>query len=85
MNRVLMILLTALVSFGLVLASPAAAITPDEWGMDDGLGVGPRVVGTPCLASESHQWAKPAGGGKYALWCPPPAFVWVSVAPWAKS
>lgn len=62
-----------------LLASPAGAITPDEWGMDDGIGVGPRAVGTPCLASESHQWASPAGGGRYALWCPPPAFVWVPV------
>jgi len=54
-------------------------ITPDEWGMGDGIGVGPRVVGTRCLESESHQWASPAGGGRYALWCPPPEFVWVSV------
>lgn len=60
-------------------AAPAAAITPDEWGMDDGVGVGPRTPGTLCLAVESHQWASPAGGGRYALWCPPPAFVWVPV------
>ena len=64
---------------GVLLASPAGAITPDEWGMDDGLGVGPRVVGTSCLASEAHEWATNANGGKYALWCPPPAFVWVPV------
>ncbi len=65
-----------------VFAAPAGAdptITPDQWGMDDGVGVGPRVAGTPCLASEAHQWASPDGGGRYALWCPPPAFVWVSV------
>ncbi|MCV7192218.1 hypothetical protein [Mycolicibacterium brumae] len=47
--------------------------------MDDGIGVGPRVAGTPCLASESHQWASPVDGGRFALWCPPPAFVWVPV------
>lgn len=60
---------------------PAVAdpITPDEWGMDDGIGVGLRQVGTPCLAAESHQWAKNAAGGRYALWCPPPDFVWVPV------
>lgn len=62
-------------------APPASAepITPDEWGMDDGVGVGPRVAGAPCLAMESHQWAKPADGSRVALWCPPPAFVWVPV------
>ncbi|PIB73362.1 hypothetical protein CQY22_017075 [Mycolicibacterium brumae] len=67
---------------GAVFAGPAVAddpITPDEWGMDDGIGVGPRVAGTPCLASESHQWASPVDGGRFALWCPPPAFVWVPV------
>lgn len=58
---------------------PGAAITPDEWGMDDGLGVGTRVAGTPCRDSEAHQWASPADGSGYALWCPPPTFVWVSV------
>lgn len=63
-------------------AAPATAdpaITPDEWGMDDGAGVGPRVAGTACLAAEAHEWASPAGGGEVALWCPPPAFVWVPV------
>ena len=63
----------------ITLSSPAGAITPDEWGMDDGIGVGPRVVGASCLASEAHEWATNANGGRYALWCPPPAFVWVSV------
>lgn len=58
---------------------PVAAITPDEWGMDDGAGVGTRVAGTPCLDSEAHQWASPAEGSRYALWCPPPTFVWVPV------
>lgn len=69
-------------SVAVAVAVPAAAdpaITPDEWGMDDGAGVGPRVAGTPCLAAEAHEWADPAGGGRYALWCPPPAFVWVPV------
>ena len=61
------------------LASPAAAITPDEWGMDDGIGVGTRVAGTPCRASESHQWADSNNGSGIALWCPTPAFVWVPV------
>lgn len=85
MKRILTFVNAALVGAGVLLASPAGAITPDQWGMDDGIGVGPRVIGTPCLASESHQWASPAGGGRYALWCPPPSFVWVSVAPWAQS
>jgi hypothetical protein len=67
------------IAAGLLLAAPANAITPDEWGMDDGIGVGPRVKGTPCLASETHQWASPTDGSRYALWCPPPAFVWVPV------
>ncbi|WP_131814122.1 hypothetical protein [Mycolicibacterium fortuitum] len=57
----------------------AEPITPDEWGMDDGIGVGPRVAGTPCLAMESHSWASPTDGGRRALWCPPPAFVWIPV------
>jgi hypothetical protein len=57
-------------------ADPA---TPDEWGMDDGRGVGPRVAGTPCLAAEAHSWADSTTGGGIALWCPPPAFVWVPV------
>jgi hypothetical protein len=57
----------------------ADPITPDEWGMDDGVGVGTRVAGTPCLADESHEWADPADGSRYALWCPPPAFIWVPV------
>ncbi len=42
---------------GVLLAGPAGAMTPDEWGIDDGIGVGPRVAGTPCLAVEAHQWA----------------------------
>lgn len=70
---------TVVLAAGIACAAPAAAITPDEWGMDDGAGVGPRTAGTPCLAQEAHQWASPAGGGRYALWCPPPAFVWVPV------
>lgn len=49
--------------------------------MDDGIGVGERVAGTPCLALEAHQWASPTDGSRYALWCPPPAFVWVPVGP----
>jgi len=53
-----LIVAIVMVLAGLVLASPAGAITPDEWGMDDGIGVGERVAGTPCLASESHQWAE---------------------------
>lgn len=63
-------------------AAPAAAepITPDEWGMDDGRGVGPRVAGTPCLAVEAHSWADSTDGSRIALWCPPPAFVWVPAA-----
>ena len=49
-------------------------------GMDDGVGVGTGTAGTPCLASEAHQWAEdPADGSRYALWCPPPAFVWIPV------
>lgn len=60
-------------------ASADPTITPDEWGMDDGIGVGPRVAGTPCLAMESHSWASPTDGGRRALWCPPPAFVWIPV------
>ena len=65
---------------GLAMAPVAGAnpITPDEWGMDDGIGVGTRTAGTRCLASEAHQWADPAMAG-YALWCPPPAFVWIPV------
>ncbi|MGA5542685.1 hypothetical protein ACPCIR_12605 [Mycobacterium sp. NPDC051198] len=55
-------------------------ITPDEWGMDDGRGVGPRVAGTPCLAMEAHSWADSNNGSGIALWCPPPAFVWVPAA-----
>jgi len=58
----------------------ADPITPDDWGMDDGIGVGTRTPGTACLASESHQWAENPIGDT-ALWCPPPAFVWVPVAP----
>jgi len=57
-----------------LLAGPAGAMTPDEWGMDDGIGVGPRVAGTPCLAVEAHQWADSVDSSGYALWCPPPAF-----------
>jgi hypothetical protein len=63
--------------------APVAAadpITPDDWGMDDGIGVGLRTPGTACLASESHEWAENPVGDT-ALWCPPPAFVWVPVAP----
>ena len=73
------IIMAALSASAVLLAGPVGAITPDEWGMDDGRGVGPRVIGTHCLASESHEWADDAAGGKYALWCPPPAFVWVPV------
>ena len=40
---------------------------------------GTRTAGTHCLASEAHQWASPADGSRYALWCPPPAFVWIPV------
>jgi hypothetical protein len=67
-------------AIGVAMAPVAGAdpITPDEWGMDDGIGVGTRTPGTRCLASEAHQWAdNPAG--RYALWCPPPAFVWIPV------
>ena len=48
-------------ALGLVAAprAQAAPITPDEWGMDDGIGVGIRTAGTHCLASEAHQWADP--------------------------
>jgi hypothetical protein len=68
-------------AIGVAMAPVAGAdpITPDEWGMDDGIGVGTRTAGTPCLASELHQWADPADGSRYALWCPPPAFVWIPV------
>jgi hypothetical protein len=68
-------------AIGVAMAPVAGAdpITPDEWGMDDGIGVGTRTAGTHCLASELHQWAKPADGSRYALWCPPPAFVWIPV------
>ena len=80
--------LTAL-AIGLAVAAPVSAdvygnggvygsITPDEWYMDDGVGVGIRTPGTPCLSSESHQWAENPVGD-YALWCPPPAFVWIPV------
>jgi hypothetical protein len=58
----------------------ADPISPDDWGMDDGIGVGVRTPGTPCLASESHHWAENPVGDT-ALWCPPPAFVWVPVTP----
>jgi hypothetical protein len=73
--------LTAL-AVGLAVAPVAEAdpITPDEWEMDDGIGVGTRTAGTPCLRSESHQWAEdPNDGIDSALWCPPPAFVWIPV------
>ena len=66
-------------ALGLTIAPVAGAITPDEWGMDDGIGVGTRTPGTHCLASEAHQWADPADRSRYALWCPPPAFVWIPV------
>ena len=69
-------------AIGLAAAPVAGAdpITPDEWGMDDGIGVGTRTAGTPCLRSESHQWAEdPNDGIDSALWCPPPAFVWIPV------
>lgn len=70
----------AAVTAAALLAAPVAAadpaISPDEWGMDDGAGVGPRVAGAPCLAMESHSWANPTDGSGRALWCPPPAFVW---------
>ena len=47
--------------FPLIAAPVAGAdpITPDEWGMDDGIGVGTRTAGTRCLPSETHQWAEP--------------------------
>ena len=69
-------------AIGVAMAPVAGAdpITPDEWGMDDGIGVGTRTAGTPCLRSESHQWAEdPNDGIDSALWCPPPAFVWIPV------
>ncbi|BBY92312.1 hypothetical protein MGALJ_19810 [Mycobacterium gallinarum] len=75
--------LVVLAGIGLATAGIASAddpITPDDWEMDDGIGVGLRTPGTPCLASESHQWAENPVGDT-ALWCPPPAFVWVPVAP----
>jgi len=75
------IAVTASLGSAVLLANPAAAITPEEWGMSDGIGVGKRVTGTPCLASEAHQWADSADGSGYALWCPPPKFVWVSSKP----
>ena len=70
----------AALAIGLGLAPMAGAdpITPDEWYMDDGVGVGTRTPGTRCLPSESHQWAENPVG-EYALWCPPPAFVWIPV------
>lgn len=71
--------LAAAVLAGAVPASADPAITPDEWGMDDGIGVGTRVAGTPCLAAEAHQWADSNNGSGIALWCPPPAFVWVPI------
>lgn len=78
------LLITLMLGAGIALGgAPVAAadpITPDDWGMDDGIGVGPRNPGTPCLASESHEWAQNPVGDT-ALWCPPPAFVWVPVAP----
>ena len=72
-------LLALAVGLAMALVAEADPITPDEWGMDAGIGVGTRTAGTPCLASELHQWAKPADGSRYALWCPPPAFVWIAV------
>ena len=71
----------AALALGLAVSPVVGAdpITPDEWGMDDGIGVGIRTVGTRCLPSETHQWAEPANGSRYALWCPPPAFVWIPV------
>ena len=70
--------IAAVAAAALVTAPVASAepISPDEWGMDDGRGVGPRVAGTSCLAMEAHSWADAADGSS-ALWCPPPAFVWV--------
>lgn len=68
----------ALMLCGAPLATADPTITPDEWGMDDGRGVGPRVAGAACLAAEAHQWADSGTGT--ALWCPPPAFVWVPAA-----
>lgn len=79
-NRIAIAIAASLGSAVLV-ANPAAAITPEEWGMSDGIGVGKRVKGTPCLASEAHEWADPNDGSKWALWCPPPKFVWVPVGP----
>jgi hypothetical protein len=67
----------AAVGVAVGLACPAHALTPDEWGMDDGIGVGHRVAGTPCRVSERHEWADSVDGSGVALWCPPPAFVWV--------
>ena len=66
---------------GLVTAPVAEAhpISPDDWYMDDGVGVGLRTVGTRCLPSESHQFAENPDSSGYALWCPPPAFVWIPV------
>lgn len=73
-------LLASALATAALLGAPLATaepITPDEWGMDDGRGVGLRVAGTPCLAAEAHSWADSGQG--VALWCPPPAFVWVPV------
>lgn len=44
MKRRVAILVATLTGVGVALPSPAGAITPDQWGMDDGLGVVPRVV-----------------------------------------
>ena len=78
MKRLIFGGLLALV-LGMAPVAGADPITPDEWGMDDGIGVGTRTAGTPCLRSESHQWAEdPNDGIDSALWCPP-AFVWIPV------
>jgi hypothetical protein len=83
MKRLILIGIAALaIGLGVSPVAGADPITPDEWGMDDGIGVGNRKAGTHCLASEAHQWAEdPTDGSKYALWCPPPAFVWIPVVP----
>jgi hypothetical protein len=67
------------VGLGVAPVAGADPVSPDEWYMDDGVGVGTRTPGTRCLSSESHQFAENPDSSGYALWCPPPAFVWIPV------
>ncbi|KUI16934.1 hypothetical protein AU193_22380 [Mycobacterium sp. GA-1285] len=53
-------------------AQAEASPVPDDWFMDDGIGVGLRTTGAPC--SEMHVWA--SSGGRWALWCNPRTGVW---------